>query len=469
MNRISYVSAILLLVSVAVFNSCQKSATTAPSTPAPATPVMAWNNSPVGIGDTLKFYAAPVAGATYIWTSPNDTNIRLMGQNPTISHFKLSMTGAWTLVTTVNGVSSAPYTTYVTNMQISAFSDSIIPAASGGGVVNYLSGQISTFTTGQTIGLNASTIVDIKNQVVPTTYSWTGPGGFTSKLQNPTIPNFGFSAAGTYSVTASYYDYTYKSILHTSNVSTVTVAYRPAAPKLTSNTPVVGGNLNLMATLAAGANPAADTMFYWTGPNNFSSRKQNPVITNISRAAIGTYTCYTINSSNKAIQSVTGTIAVNVNFAQYNKCGGQLFVIFNGVVYNLIGIQNQCWLQQDLQNSTNTPYLFNYSQATPAGVAPQQGACPVGFHLPNDSMYQALSGFAQYNGNELVSGTGGVQNATGFSATLSYGNKYWSYSTNGSATNADFFQIGPANNDSLISYSSAPQLKTQMLVRCMKD
>jgi gliding motility-associated-like protein len=36
------------------------------------------------------------------------------------------------------------------------------------------------------------------------TFAWTGPNGFTSSAQNPTIPNFNASNAGTYSLTISY-------------------------------------------------------------------------------------------------------------------------------------------------------------------------------------------------------------------------------------------------------------------------
>jgi hypothetical protein len=49
---------------------------------------------------------------------------------------------------------------------------------------------------GQTLQLSASTIASA-------TYSWTGPNGFASSSQNPSIPSAGLSASGTYSVTAT--------------------------------------------------------------------------------------------------------------------------------------------------------------------------------------------------------------------------------------------------------------------------
>src|SRR4030095_15456611 len=39
--------------------------------------------------------------------------------------------------------------------------------------------------------------------VAGATYSWTGPGGFTSAVQNPTIPGVTVANAGTYNVTVT--------------------------------------------------------------------------------------------------------------------------------------------------------------------------------------------------------------------------------------------------------------------------
>src|SRR3989442_1539265 len=49
---------------------------------------------------------------------------------------------------------------------------------------------------GATLQLSASTAAGA-------TYSWTGPNGFSSILQNPNIPNATTAASGTYSVTVT--------------------------------------------------------------------------------------------------------------------------------------------------------------------------------------------------------------------------------------------------------------------------
>ncbi len=57
-------------------------------------------------------------------------------------------------------------------------------------------GNNGPICAGETLSLTASTISGA-------TYSWTGPNGFTSNVQNPTIANTTTAASGTYSVTAT--------------------------------------------------------------------------------------------------------------------------------------------------------------------------------------------------------------------------------------------------------------------------
>jgi uncharacterized repeat protein (TIGR01451 family) len=104
------------------------------------------------------------------------------------------------------------------------------------------------------------------------TYSWSGPGGFTSTLQNPTRTP---AIAGTYSVTATIG-------AATSVASTVVIVNAPAATA-TANSPVpVGQAINLMAT--------GGGTYSWTGVNSFTSTDQNPKITPAALINGGNYT-----------------------------------------------------------------------------------------------------------------------------------------------------------------------------------
>jgi hypothetical protein len=57
-------------------------------------------------------------------------------------------------------------------------------------------GNNGPLTAGSTLNLTASTVAGA-------TYGWTGPNGFTSTEQNPSIPNVTTNASGSYSVTAT--------------------------------------------------------------------------------------------------------------------------------------------------------------------------------------------------------------------------------------------------------------------------
>jgi hypothetical protein len=130
------------------------------------------------------------------------------------------------------------------------------------------------------------------------TYNWTGPNSYVgSNTQNPSISNTTNLASGTYTVTVSANG--------CSSTSSVLVAVNPnPTTTASSNGPIcVGNSLNLSASNSTGAS------FSWTGPNNFTSGVQNPIISNITSLANGTYiVTVTANSC-----STTSNIAVVIN------------------------------------------------------------------------------------------------------------------------------------------------------------
>ncbi len=133
----------------------------------------------------------------------------------------------------------------------------------------------SPVCVGQTLSLFAPTGLP-----VGTTYSWSGPAGWTSNLQNPTRPNATLAFGGTYTLNVTSNGCAFAPV-------TLNVVINPlptAAPS--SNTPVcVGQPINLFA------NPGAGTgiTYAWTGPNTFTSNLQNPVITPATPANAGIY------------------------------------------------------------------------------------------------------------------------------------------------------------------------------------
>jgi pimeloyl-ACP methyl ester carboxylesterase len=109
-------------------------------------------------------------------------------------------------------------------------------------------------------------------------FQWTGPDGFASTLQNPTIPNAGAAAAGQYTVTMTV------GSCQLQGVTTVAVSAAPSAPTASNNGPLCAGqDLQLSASTVSGAT------YSWTGPNGFTSDQQNPLLQSAGSASAGTY------------------------------------------------------------------------------------------------------------------------------------------------------------------------------------
>lgn len=105
-------------------------------------------------------------------------------------------------------------------------------------------------------------------------YAWTGPNGFTSTDQNPSIGDVQPCAAGQYCVA-----------VNASGCTSLTncVSVVVTAPQPTSNSPICEGQ-----TLNLSVSGGPDASYSWTGPN-FSSTDQNPSIENAPTSASGVY------------------------------------------------------------------------------------------------------------------------------------------------------------------------------------
>ncbi|HJQ39076.1 MAG TPA: hypothetical protein VKB93_18210, partial [Thermoanaerobaculia bacterium] len=188
--------------------------TTVVINPTPATPT-ATNGGPycdTGSGVTVQLNTPTVAGATYSWTGPTGFTSAL--QNPTRPGATPSDAGTYSVTVTVNGCTSAAGTTNVIITSTPA-----TPTATNGG----------PYCEGQTIQLNTPTVPGA-------TYSWTGPGGFASALQNPTRANAQLVDAGSYSVTV-----TVGGCTSAAGSTTVVVNATPATPTATNGGPYCSG------------------------------------------------------------------------------------------------------------------------------------------------------------------------------------------------------------------------------------
>lgn len=226
------------------------------------------SNGPIcsGAGNTLLLTSTPDSvGETFAWTGPNGFTSIL--QNPSVTNPSAAYTGLYKVVTTWNGCMDS-------SAWLMVFVDST-PA-------------VPTVTSNAPICSSHPQKLDTlflhSGDVSPgSTYSWTGPSGFVSVLQNPIIPQVHVPASGTYVVTASI---AYDGITcHNQNSINVVIDSTPYLPVLGSNAPICSGNALLLTATSTDLSG-----YNWTGPNGFISGLQNPVITPATTFATGVYT-----------------------------------------------------------------------------------------------------------------------------------------------------------------------------------
>jgi gliding motility-associated-like protein len=120
-------------------------------------------------------------------------------------------TGLWTVVTGPGSVTFANPAAYNSQVTVTAqgnytlrwtiSANSICAASSDdvdinfGDAIQVMASSNSPVCSGNDINLTSS--------ISGATYSWTGPNGFTSNLQNPVVPNAPIAAAGTYDVSVT--------------------------------------------------------------------------------------------------------------------------------------------------------------------------------------------------------------------------------------------------------------------------
>ncbi len=257
-------------------NGCTSTAavTTVTITPGP-NPPLATNDSPICEGQSFNLTSTTILNASYNWTGPNTYTSTT--QNPIITGATPAESGTYSITVTVNGCTSVAAVTTVT----------VNPAP-----LAPVAGNNSPVCVGAQIDLTANTIVGA-------TYTWSGPNGFTSSSQNPSIIVSTLADAGTYTVTLSV-----GGCASTPTTVTVTVNASPApAPTVSANNACAGQSFTLSANTTA-------TTYTWTGPNGFTSSNQNPTI---SSATINESGTYTLVVSSAGCNSVAGTVSVTVN------------------------------------------------------------------------------------------------------------------------------------------------------------
>ena len=307
--------------SVVVANSlgCKDTASTQITINA-VTQAVANSNSPLCAGQILNLTAN--TASSYSWSGPNGFTSNL--QNPSITNLSNNNSGTYTLIVT-NGNGCVDTTT----LSISVLANNLVTVNSNG-----------PLCAGQTLNLTAS---------AGSSYVWSGPNGFTSTQQNPTINNVSTTNAGSYSVVVTNGNgCTYSTSL--------TVSINPNTPvTASSNSPICEGD-NLTMNASAGSS------YSWTGPNGFTSTIQNPTISNITTTSSGLYSVTVTNACG------TGTSNTQVQVGQKPTAGitvTQTVICEGDTVYLAAnGGSSYYWYGPNGFNSIlSTPTVTNFSSA----------------------------------------------------------------------------------------------------------
>jgi len=251
-------------VSVTNAQGCVNTAnTTVVVNPSPV--VVIGSNSPVCVGTAINLNSG--GGSTYSWSGPNSFSSTL--QNPGIPVSTLANAGVYTVtVTTAAGCTgTANVNVTVTTATASA-------------------SNLGPFCAGTTMSLTST---------AATSYTWSGPGGFSSNVGNATQANSTPAMTGTYTLIVSIGTCT------ASSTTNVVVNALPT-PVPNSNSPVcVGQTINFTGT--------GGTTYTWTGPS-YTNITQNPSITNATAANAGTYSL-TVTDANGCKNVATTNVVVN--------------------------------------------------------------------------------------------------------------------------------------------------------------
>ena len=222
------------------------------------------------------------SGSIVGWTGPN-------GFSSSLATPSVSLPGIYTVTVEGPNGCTASATAVVDE-------DKVIPEVSATG------GTITCSTTSVTLGVNTSARI----------VGWSGPGGFTSGLANPTVFN-----SGTYTVT-----------VQAENGCTATATAVVNEDTVSPTVQATGGSISCAQGSVILSVTTNGSVVGWTGPNGFASSEINPSV-----SAAGTYTV-TVVGTNGCTATASTTVNADNTPPSVSASGGTITCISTQVTLN---------------------------------------------------------------------------------------------------------------------------------------
>jgi SdrD B-like domain/GEVED domain/PKD-like domain len=290
-------------------------------------------------GGTLNLTTSPSGGTapyTYNWAGPNTFTSTL--QNPSIAGATAANNGTYNVT-----VTDAKGCTVVSSTNVNV---SNLPT----GVAN----SNSPVCEGNAINLTVQT-----TQALSSTYNWSGPNGFTSSAQNPSIANAMPSMSGTYNVTIS----NTSGCSQTASTSVVVNA-KPAALSFTGDdTPCANSILTYSIV------PNAGSTYVWSLPSG-GTLLSSPTGTtmNVQWATSGTHQLkVTENDANGCVRENILNIVIKelpvVTASVNTPCSGKDLNLTSNVNSGLAPYNYNWSGVNSFSNITQNPTITNVTTA----------------------------------------------------------------------------------------------------------
>ena len=284
-----------------------------------------------GVPTNLSSSAITTSGATVSWTAASGAVTHAVD-------YKLSTSSLWISAATATASTSLP----ITGLAAASTYDWRVRTNCAGGLNSiYVLSQFTTdsipaltasasnngpLCTGSTLNLAASA----SGGIAPYTYSWIGPNGFASTLQNPTFANVGPINSGTYTVTVKDAQSPQATI---SALTTVTVKAAPTA-SISPAGPIVVCSNTLPYTFTA-VTSADSPSYIWKNNGVVISPAQTSSTLTVSSG--GNYSVV-ISSDGCSTESAIVSLTVKATTTSTLDTGicGTTFT-WNGTTYNASG------------------------------------------------------------------------------------------------------------------------------------